>query len=158
MGIRSDEEWAIEFLIFYELCRRYRRADIEHIYCAVQAGLAFGLKVVNVSELLWRIRPPGYHSLDRGYEPDIGAGGLAFFYWLYEINLLNQGGGDTHFYQFTRRHDKVSATVIVRTGDEPSSQIGKLEYERQFAKLQRSREAILVNSRFGTWSEFITGT
>lgn len=157
MALRTDQEWAIEYLILGDLCKRYRRSDIEHVYIAVQAGFAFGVDCVNVGPLLAKIRPPGYPGLDAGYAPAIGTSGLAFFNWVYNIELAEEGSGICHTYQITRKHDRRTILGNIKTDTDPASDSAKSAYDEQLRRLTKSRESLLVTKRYGTMAEFLFG-
>lgn len=157
MALRSDQEWAIEYLIFSDLCKRYRRGDIEQVYVAIQAGFAFGMKSVEVAPLLLKLRPPGYPGLDAGYDPAIGTSGLAFFHWIYNVELAEEGEGTRHTYQVTRKCDRHTIYAVIKTDRNPSNDTAKTAYDEQLRRLIKSREALLVNKRYGTMAEFLFG-
>ena len=152
--LRSNQEWMIEFWIFFDLCSQYRRRDVEQVYIAVQCGLAFKVEVVDVGPLLCRIRPPGYRGLDDGYDPGIGSSGLAFFNWIFDIELVDQGSTDYHRYRFTRKHDKRSTLVELKVESNPLGELSQFHYRTQLKKLEKSRDNLLVNKRYGTIMEF----
>ncbi len=147
----------IEFAIFFDLCKRYRRDDVEQVYIAIQAAISYGAKLVDVGPKLGQIRPPGYRGLDDGYDPGIGVSGLAFFHWIYDTKILKEGGTDYHTYRFIRRHDQKQIQVTLKTTNEPSDPDALSEYEEQVAKLSKSRNSLLVTKRYGTLSEDLFG-
>jgi hypothetical protein len=157
MSLRADQEWAIEYLIFADLCKRYRRGDVERVYIAVQAGFAFGAQSVNIGTLLAKIRPPGYPGLDAGYAPAIGTSGLAFFNWIYDVELVEEGDGVRHTYQITRKHDHRTILAILKTDKDPAGESGMAAYDEQLRRLTKSRDSLLVTKRYGTVAEFLFG-
>ena len=157
MSLRSDQEWMIEFWMFFDLCKRGKRDDVEQVYIAIQASLAYQVKAVDVGPLLAKIRPPRYRGLDDGYDPAIGMSGLAYFNWIYDLELIDQGNTDYHTYLFRRKHDKRKVEVTLKTTLEPKSVRAKEDYEEQLRKLEKWREKLLVTKRYGATAEFLFG-
>jgi hypothetical protein len=157
MALRSDQEWTIEYLIFSDLCKRYRRTDVEQVYIAIQAGFAFGADCVDAGKLLLKLRPPGYQGLDAGYAPSIGISGLAFFHWIYDVELVEEGSGICHSYQITRHHDRQTILAIIKTDKDPAGESAKSAYDEQLRRLVKSRESVLLTKRYGTMAEFLFG-
>jgi len=157
MALRTDQEWTIDYLIFSDLCKRYRRSDIEQVFIAVQAGFAFGARSVDVGPLLLKLRPPGYPGLDAGYSPSIGTSGLAFFRWIYDVELAEEGPGLCHSYQITRLHDHKTILAIIKTGKDPAGDAAKEAYDEQLRRLTKSREAVLLTKRYYTLAEYLFG-
>jgi hypothetical protein len=157
MGLRSDQEWMIEFWMFFDLCKRHRRPDVEQVYLAVQSGLAYKVKRVNVGPLLSEIRPVGYRGLDDGFDPGIGMSGLAFFNWIYKIELEDEGHTDYHTYTFTRKHDNKKILLTLKTTNDPRSEFADRDYRQQLKKLEKSRNTLMVTKRYGTLTEFWFG-
>ena len=158
MALRSDQVWTIEYLIFSDLCKRYRRSDVEQVYVAIQAGFAFGVGCVDVGPLLLKLRPPGYPGLDAGYSPSIGTSGLAFFQWIYDIELAEEGSGICHSYQVTRRHDHKTILAVIKTDKDPSGDDAKAAYDEQLRRLTKSRDSVLVTKRYLTLAEYLFGS
>ena len=157
MALRTDQEWTIDYLIFSDLCKRYRRSDVEQVFVAIQAGLAFGARRVDVGPLLLELRPPGYPGLDAGYSPSIGTSGLAFFQWIYEIELAEEGPGLCHTYEIRRRHDQKRILAVLKTDKAPSGDAAKAAYDEQLRRLVKSRESVLLTKRYYTVAEYLFG-
>ena len=144
-------------MIFTDLCRRYRRVDVERVYIAIQAGYAFETDCVDIGPLLLKLRPPGYPGLDAGYAPAIGTSGLAFFNWIFDIELVRESEGIRHTYQITRKHDRQSILAILKTDKDPEGESAKTAYEEQLRRLTKSRDSLLVTKRYGTMAELLFG-
>jgi hypothetical protein len=134
MSLRSQQEWMIEYLIFFDLCKRYHRPDVEQVYIAIQAALSFHVKAYDdnigsydVGSILCKIRPPGYKGLDNGYNPGIGMSGLAFFNWIYDSDLTEEGRTDYHTYRVVRKHDKETVQVTLKTTCNPKDEYAAAE-------------------------------
>jgi len=90
---------AIEYLIFTDLCRTLPASGCRAGLRGIQAGFAFESECVDIGPLLLKLRPPGYPGLDAGYAPAIGTSGLAFFHWIYDVELAERGEDIRHTYQ-----------------------------------------------------------
>jgi len=158
MSLRSDQEWMIEVWIFFDLCKSHRRPNVEQTYIAIQSALAYQAKKVDVGTLLAKIRPPGYRGLDDGYTPNIGVSGLAFFHWIYDVELIKEGLADYHTYRFVRKHDKKEILVTLKTECDPLSKQAIHNYKDQLEKLKKARIKLFETKRYGSLDEFLFGS
>lgn len=124
-----------------------RRDDVARVYLAIQAALAFGRESVDVGALLGALMPDGQRAADASGEA-IGAEGLAYFFWLYEIELVSAGEADCHNYRFRRRADGAQVTAFLRTAPQPKSLQYQQRYERQRRSLETKRTEFLKVARF----------
>jgi len=149
MGMKSEDEWIIEFMVFEKLCKRYRRDDVVQVYTGIQSAIAFKAKRILMSQVLGKILPISSQGLG-SIDPGIGMSGLAFFNWIYEVELIQEGSTNYHEYLFRRRHDNAELTVDLKTTNDPNSHHSAEDYREQLTKLERSRDDIFVKYRFGT--------
>ena len=75
----------------------------------------------------------------------IGAGGLAYFCWLYQVELVALGDEDRHQYRFRRRHDGAEILAWLRTANAPMSLQFQQEYERERRSLEKMRAMFVLN-------------
>lgn len=143
MGKKIDirEEWIPEHSIFHKLAKKFRRRDVEEVYLAVQSAIAFGCEKVNVGSIAGKILPEGRMTASP-YCENIGASGLAFFF-LFHVDLVEEGMTDYHFYRFVRRYDGAKTTAYMKTAMDPSGPEFKAEYDQWLKKLDRARDRII---------------
>ena len=120
-----------------------RRDDVARAYLAIQAALAYGQPTLDAAWLMGAMLAEGRRSPAPVAEP-LGPEGLAYFYWLYEAELLSEGEADTHAYRFRRRSDDAQITVQLRTAPEPRSLQYQQRYERQRRALEEKRARLLA--------------
>ncbi len=139
------EDTATEHRLFWMLVKKaQKRDDVGRVYLAIQAAIAYGQETVDVGWLAGAMMAEGQSSTGGPGDP-IGAGGLAFFWWLYEVELSSVGEADRHQYRFRRRHDGAQVVASLRTADAPRSLQFQQEYERQRRYLEKKRAALLPN-------------
>ncbi len=144
----TSEDLAPEHQIFWMLVTKAsRRDDVGRVYLAIQAALAYQHETVDVGWLMGAMMAEGRISNDDGCDR-IGASGLAYFYWLYEVELSSVGEEDAHYYYFRRRSDGARITAYLKTASAPRSLQFQQEYERARRKLEKKRTALLSN---GGW-------
>lgn len=132
-----------EHQIFWMLVKKpFRRDDVARVYLAVQSALAHGQKSVDVGLLTTALMPEGRRTMDAACDA-IGASGLAYFHWLFDVNLVSTGDGDYHHYAFHRRHDHAETLAWLRTASAPKSLQFRQEYERQRRRLEAKRLDLL---------------
>ena len=133
-------------LFWMLVTKAHRRDDVARAYLAIQAALAYRQETVDVDWLTGAMMPAGRRSPDPASDP-LGAGGLAYFHWLFEVELLTPGEADCHQYRFCRRNDHAQITVHLRTAPFPRSLQFQQEYERQRRKLETRRALFLTDYR-----------
>ena len=144
----SRENFAPEHLIFWMLVKKaHKRDDIGRVYLAIQAALAYERETVDVGWLMGAMMAEGRSTMDTSCD-DIGAGGLAYFYWLYEVELAAAGDADHHDYRFRRRRDGAQVFAHLRTATAPRSLQFQQTYERERRRLEKKRAALLANYRW----------
>ncbi len=124
-----------------------RRDDVCRVYLAIQAAIAHGRATVDVGSLMGAMMPEGQSTMAADYE-GIGAGGLAYFFWLFETELVSAGELDCHDYLFRRRHDGAQITTSLRTAPAPRSLQFQQEYERERRRLETKRAYLLARGRW----------
>lgn len=124
-----------------------RRDDVGRVYLAIQAAIALGRQTVDVGWLMGAMMAEGQSAMDAGGEP-IGAGGLAYFHWLFEVELLSTGEADCHDYRFLRRHDGAQMVARLKTAHAPRSLQFQQEYERERRRLEEKRADFLARGRW----------
>lgn len=149
MQAPSPEEIVREHQIFWMLVKKaFRRDDVARVYLAIQSALAHGQPTVNVGQLTASLLPEGRTTLEPVCDR-LGADGLAYFHWLFEVGLVTPGDADHHHYRFHRRHDGAATLAWLRTAPFPKSLQFQQEYERQRRKLEARRaELLAVYSRW----------
>ncbi len=128
-----------EFDLFHLLTKKYGRQDIEEIFLAIQSGMAFNAKRVDVGRVCGQMMAFKGRIMDTYCAP-IGASGLAFFSFLFKVDLEREGGSDYHDYRFIRRHDGVMLIAKLKTATAPESPKFAACYNEMFQKLVRQRE------------------
>lgn len=137
----------LEHQIFWLLVKKGRRRDdVARVYLAIQAALAFEQEAVEVGPLLGALMPEGRRTNDGACEP-IGAAGLAYFSWLFEVSLSEAGEADFHRYLFRRRADGAQILVHLRTAPFPKSLQFQQTYTRQQRDLTAKRAQFLATYR-----------
>lgn len=116
------------------------------MYLAIQAALAFGHETVDIGWLMGTMLADGRRTADATCEP-LGAGGLAYFHWLYEVELASVGDADYHHYRFRRRHDGAQTIAYLCTTPVPRSLQAHQEYERAQRSLADKRKYLLTTYR-----------
>ncbi len=143
----SPDDAVIEHQIFWMLVKKAsRRDDVGRVYLAIQAALAHQRTSVDIGSLLGAMMPEGRDRMDAACDR-LGADGLAYFHWLYEVELSSTGDADYHHYQFRRRADGAQITAYLRTAPDPRSLQFQQEYERQRRKLEKKRAEWLTTYR-----------
>ena len=127
--------------------KAHRRDDVCRVYLAIQAAIAHGCETVDVGRLMGAMMPEGQSSMTDDYD-GIGAGGLAYFCWLFEIELVSAGESDCHDYRFRRRHDSAQVVASLKTAHAPRSLQFQQEYERELRKLKAKRAHLLATGRW----------
>ena len=141
------EDVLTEHQVFWMLVKKARkRDDVGRVYLAIQAAIAYGQKTVDVNWLTGAMMPEGQDTMHAGGNP-IGATGLAYFHWLYEIELVAVGETDCHQYRFHRRYDGAEIVALLRTTNAPRSLQFQQEYERERRCLESKRATLLPNYR-----------
>ena len=149
----SHEDFAPEHQIFWMLVKKaHKRDDVGRVYLAIQTAIAYGRETVDVGWLLGAMMAEGRLTMDTHCD-EIGAGGLAYFYWLYEVELSASGDADYHHYRFRRRYDGAQVSAYLRTATAPRSLQFQQVYERERRKLEKKRESLLVNYRWHSTAE-----
>ena len=152
----SREDFATEHQIFWMLVNKAeRRADVGRVYLAIQAAIAYGRESVDVGWLMGAMMAEGRATTDVSCD-QIGTDGLAYFYWLYEIELTSAGDADYHHYRFRRRHDGAHVSAYLRTAHAPRSLQFQQGYDRQLRKLEKKRAGLLANYRWYTTADLFT--
>jgi len=136
------DEWIPEHDIFHKLAKKFRRRDVEEVYLAIQSAIAFGRKEVDVGSIIGKIVPEGRMTASPFCE-NIGASGLAFFFFLFHVDLVEAGLTDYHFYRFVRRYDGAKTTAYLKTALHPNGDDFRSEYNQWFKKLDRARDRII---------------
>ncbi|MBE7210172.1 MAG: hypothetical protein INR65_04070, partial [Gluconacetobacter diazotrophicus] len=95
---------AQEHQVFWMLVKGARDHPVGRVYLAIQAALAYGQEAVDVGWLMGEMLAQGQRNTDAACDR-IGAGGLAYFHWLFEVELAEAGAHETHVYRFRRRAD-----------------------------------------------------
>lgn len=138
---------AVEHQIFWMLVKKAaRRDDVARAYLAVQAALAYRQETAEIGWLVGAMMPEGQAVSNPDGEA-IGATGLAYFQWLYEVELLAAGDADQHQYRFTRRADGAQTVALLRTSAAPKSLQFRQGYDRQLRKLEAKRAVFLASFR-----------
>lgn len=141
---QSKEPAVQEPQIFWMLVKKARRRDdVARVYQAIQAALAFKQETVDVGALLGVLMPEGRRTNDDACDA-IGASGLAYFHWLYEVELTSPGEFDYHHYLFRRRNDGAQVLAYLRTAAFPKSLQFQQTYERQRRELEGKRAQLLA--------------
>ena len=148
-------EWKIEHDIFHMLVRRYKRPDLNRVYLAIQSALAYQQTKLDVGWLMGQMVAEGRGTiLDRYCDP-IGPEGLAFFHFLFQTELVEEGLTDYHTYRFTRRYDGATVLAYMKTASDPSGVRFKRDYHRQLSKLDRSRDHIVATHDWVKFSDWV---
>ena len=135
-----------EHHVFWMLVKGCRDRPVGRVYLAIQAALAFDRERVDVGWLTGEMMARGQREMGSACEP-LGAAGLAYFYWLYEVELVEAGEGDSHEYRFRRRRDGKEIVARFRTAAEPRSLYFQQAYERERRALEKRREKFLTTYR-----------
>src|SRR5579875_2769002 len=115
----TREDVGTEHQIFWMLVKKaHKRDDVGRVYLAIQAAMAYGQETVDVGWLTGAMMVEGQNDMGAAGSP-IGADGLAYFDWLYEVELIAVGETDRHQYRFRRRHDGTQVLALLRTADAP---------------------------------------
>ena len=141
----SDKDYVIECDIFHILTKKHKREDLDGIYCAIQAAMAYDCRYVDVGSLVGKIMPRG-RKTSGCYCSNIGPVGLAFFHFLFEIQLEKAGSTDYHNYIFTRRFFPKTIEAYMKTSRDPKSDAFQKAYNDQVTKLETERQKILDNN------------
>lgn len=141
----NDKDYVIECDLFHTLTKKAKRDDVDGIFCAIQAAMAYNCEYVDVGYLVGQIMPPGRTTTD-AYCSNIGPEGLAFFHFLYDIKLKKAGCSDYHEYEFTRKHLPKTLVAYIKTSCDPGSEAFKTAYEKQVEKLKTVRRKILAEN------------
>ena len=146
--MNSNVPTVTEHHLFWMLVKKARRRDdVGRVYLAIQAAIALGRQTVDVGWLMDAMMAEGQSAMEGGCEP-IGAGGLAYFHWLFEVELLSTGEADSHDYRFLRRHDGARIVAHLRTAHAPRSLQFQQQYERERRRLEEKRINFLAS---GGW-------
>ena len=126
-----------------------RRDEVGRVYLAIQAAIACGRDTVDAGWLMGAMMAEGRLSMAADGER-IGAGGLAYFHWLFEVELVSADEADGHHYRFRRRHDGAQITVHLTTANAPRSLRFQQEYERERRRLETKRATLLASGTLVT--------
>ncbi len=149
----TRENFAPEHQIFWMLTKKaHKRDDVGRVYLAVQTAIAYRRETVDVGWLAGAMMADGRDAMDTRCD-SLGASGLAYFYWLYEIELAAEGEADCHHYRFRRRYDGAQVTANLRTAPNPKSLQFQQTYEREKRRLEKKRETLLANYRWHSTPE-----
>ena len=151
----SREDFVQEHHVFWRLVKAQADHPVGRVYLAIQAALAYGAETVDVGWLMGEIMAKGRTTM-RPECDRIGAGGLAYFAWLYEVELVAMGHADTHEYRFRRRADGKEVRASLRTAAAPRSLHYQQDYERERRRLETQRARFLAEYRprpAGEWPE-----
>lgn len=142
--VENDEEknYVIECDIFHKLTKKHKREDIDGIYCAIQAAMAYNCEKVDVGALVGKIMPRERKTTDC-YCSNIGAVGLAFFHFLFDVKLNEAGSTDYHEYIFTRKFFPKTVVAYMKTASNPSGDKFRAAYNKQVSLLEKERQKIL---------------
>ena len=140
------EDFAREHQIFWMLVKGSRDHPVGRVYLAIQAALAHGSETVDVGWLMGEMMAQGRKTMDASCD-GIGAGGLAYFHWLYEVELAGVGEADTHEYRFRRRSDGKEIVALLKTAANPRSLYFQQACERERRKLEKKRAGFLAGYR-----------
>ena len=147
------DDFAPEHQIFWMLVKKaHKRDDIGRVYLAIQAAIAYGHKTVNAGWLMGAMMAEGRTTADTRCD-ELGAGGLAYFYWLYDVELSSPGAADCHYYRFKRRYDGAEVVAYLRTAHASKSLQFQQVYERERRRLETKRAALLPNYRWHSTAE-----
>ncbi len=141
-----------EHQIFWMLVKGCRDHPVGRVYLAIQAALAYGAGRVDVDWLMGEMMAQGRKTTGPSCD-NVGAGGLAYFHWLYEVKLIEAGSTDCHEYRFRRRSDAKEVLASLKTGADPRSLHFQQGYERERRKLEKKREKFLAGYRWQTAEE-----
>ncbi len=150
--MNSVPEIAIEYDIFHMLAKKHRRTDVEHVFIAIQAAIAFSQKAVDVGAVAGLIMPEGRNTMDV-YCPNIGPEGIAHFYFLFDIKLVQAGSSDYHDYRFTRRHDGAVIDAHLKTACEPCGPKFQRAYSAYVQKLDAERDQLVMKYEWKTTAQ-----
>lgn len=138
---------AREHQIFWRLVTKgQRRDDVARAYLAIQAALAYRQETVDVGWLMGALMAEGRRIPDATSDP-LGPEGLAYFHWLYEVELLTPGDEDSHHYRLRRRSDGAQTVALLRTAPAPLSLQFQQRYDRQRRALEKKRAQLLADFR-----------
>ena len=140
------EDAAREHQIFWMLAKGARDHPVGRVYLAIQAALAFGAATADVGRLMGEMMAKGRVGMDASCER-LGGGGLAYFSWLFETELVAVGEDDCHVYRFRRRHDGKEVLATLRTAAEPRSLHFQQDYERERRRLAKKRALLMERLR-----------
>lgn len=140
------EDFAREHQIFWLLVKGSRDHPVGRVYLAIQAALAYGRATLDVGWLMGEMMAQGRKTTDSTDE-NIGPGGLAYFHWLYEVELAEAGATDQHGWLFRRRSDGKQVLATLRTGADPRSLHFQQAYARERRKLEEKRAKFLAGYR-----------
>ncbi len=128
------------------LAKGERDHPVGRVYLAIQAALAFGVERIDVGRVMGEMMAKGRASMNPSSER-LGGGGLAYFSWLFEVELAAVGDADGHTYRFRRRRDGKEVLATLRTADEPRSLHFQQDYERERRRLEKKRALVLTGFR-----------
>ncbi len=128
------------------LVKGCRDHPVGRVYLAIQAALAYDRERVDAEWLMGEMMARGQQA-QGGAGECLGAEGLAYFHWLYAVELVEVGEGDCHGYQFRRRHDGKQVVALLRTAANPRSLHFQQAYDRERRLLEKQREKFLVGYR-----------
>ena len=138
----DQEEIVREHHVFWLLVKAGRDGAVARVYLAIQAALAYNAERVDAGWLMGETMARGRRTTGPAHEP-IGAGGLAYFYWLYEVELVRAGEDDVHEYRFRRRHDGKEIVALLGTATNPLGLYFQQAYARQKRALEKRRQQFL---------------
>ena len=142
-----DQEDAVrEHHVFWMLVKGCRDRPVGRVYLAIQAALAFDRGRVDVSRLMGEMMARGQRSMTSTGEA-IGAAGLAYFHWLYEVELAEAGDAEVHSYRFRRRHDGKEIIALLATAANPLGLYFQQSYAREKRALDKRRQRFLAAAR-----------
>ena len=144
--VPSREDFVREHQIFWMLAKGQRDHPVSRVYLAIQAALAYGAESVDVGRLMGEMMAKGRETMDPSCER-IGSGGLAYFSWLFEVELVSAGEADSHIYRFCRRHDGKPVLASLKTDVEPRSLHFQQDYDREKRRLETKRAILLAQHR-----------
>lgn len=107
-----------ENAIFHALVSKHKAHAAFWTYIGVQSAiLAKCTDVVDFASWLSALAPGHPDLAENDSVPWLGASGLAYFQWLYDVDVADVGRTDYHTFKFTRKADGKSVLVVLKTTD-----------------------------------------
>lgn len=142
----------IEHDLFHRLARKHHRTDVVEVFLAIQAAIAYKQKRVDVGWLAGQMMADGRQTMDR-YCPNIGAEGLAHFFFLFHVQLVDEGRSDYHEYRFRRRHDGATIIAFLKTALDPAGATFRRDHDAHVKKLDRERDRLVMKYEWKTLTQ-----